>query len=107
MKVKILITSLAVFILTCLFPPWLNVLDIPYHAHQRVQSGHEFILTPPQPQGDRWSVEIDMNTLFVEWAGLAAITGLIWVLIVKPTGLRDDNTNHPKKFISPPGDSRN
>jgi hypothetical protein len=101
------LTALAMFILTCLFPPWLNVLDVPYHAHQRTPAGHEFILFPPDSKGGAWSVEIDLKMLFVEWAALAAITGAVWLVVVKPPWLRDDKANRPQKFIPPPGNPKN
>lgn len=107
MKTKILISALGVFLLTCLFPPWLNVLDVPYHAHQRKPAGYKFILLPPDSKGDPWSVEIDLKTLFVEWAALAAIAGAVWLVVVKPPWSRDDEANHPQKFIPPPGNSQN
>jgi len=107
LKTKILIVTLAAFILTCLFPPWLNVLDVPYHAHQRTPAGHEFILFQPDSKGGAWSVEIDLKTLFVEWAALAAITGTVWVLVVKPAWSRDEKPNRPQKFIPPTGNPEN
>jgi len=107
MKTKILIATLAAFILTCLFPPWLNVLDVPYHAHQRTPAGREFILFPPDSKGGAWSVEIDLKMLFVEWAALAAITGAVWLVVVKPPWSRDDKEKRPQKFIPPPGNPEN
>lgn len=103
----ICLTALAVFVLTCLFPPWLNVLDVPYHAHQRTPAGHEFVLSPPDSKGGAWSIEIDLRTLFVEWAALAAIIGIVWMLVVKPAWSRDNKENRPQKFILPPGNSEN
>lgn len=107
MKMKILLAAVAAFILTCLFPPWLNVLDVPFHAHQRTPAGHEFILFPPDSKAGAWSVEIDLKTLFVEWAALAAITGAVWLVVVKPSWLRGDKANRPTKFIPPNGNARN
>jgi hypothetical protein len=106
-KTKILIIALAVFLVTCLFPPWLNVLDVPYHAHQRSPAGHEFFFSPPDSKGGAWSVEVDLKMLFVEWAALAAITGAVWLIVVKPLWLHDDKANRPKKFIPPLGNSNN
>jgi hypothetical protein len=107
MKRKILITTLAALILTCLFPPWLNILDVPYHAHQRTPAGHEFILFPPDSKGGAWSVEIDLKMLFVEWIALAAVTGMVWVLAVKPAWSRNEKSPNPQKFIPPPSNSQN
>ena len=101
------LTALAMFILTCLFPPWLNVLDVPYNAHQRTPAGHEFILSPPDTKGGAWSIEIDLKTLLVEWLALAAVTGMVWVIVVKPAWSRDGKTNRPQKFVPPPGNPEN
>jgi hypothetical protein len=98
---KIVFAGLAFIVLSCLFPPWVNVLDIPYHAHQRTPAGYEFILTPPEPLGGRWSIQIDMNVLFVEWIAVAALTGVIWLVVVKPPWSRDDKENRPQKIILP------
>ncbi len=108
MKRKIVIIGLAMFTVTCLFPPWLNVLDVPYHAHQRTPAGHEFVLSPPDSKGGAWSIEIDLTTLFVEWAALAAITGRgLAFVVVKPSWLRDDQANRSQKFNPPPGNPEN
>jgi hypothetical protein len=107
MKAKILLIALVAFILTGLFPPWLNVLDVPYRAHQRTPAGHEFIFSPPASKGGAWSIEIDLRILFVEWATLAAITGAVWLVAVKPPWLRDDKANRPQKFIPPTGNPGN
>jgi hypothetical protein len=106
-KTKILIIALAVFLAACLFPPWLNVLDVPYHVHQRTPAGHEFFFSPPVSKGGAWSVEVDLKMLFVEWAALAAITGAVWLIVVKPLWLHDDKANRRKKFIPPLGNSNN
>jgi PBS lyase HEAT-like repeat len=107
MKRKIIIIALAVFIFTCLFPPWLNVLDVPYHAHQRTPAGNKFILSPPDSKGGAWSVEIDLKMLFVEWSALAAITGVVWLVVVKPAWSRVEKAGNPHKFIPPPGNPEN
>lgn len=107
MKTKILIAALGAFFLTCLFPPWLNVLDIPYHAHQRTPAGYAFILFPPDSKSGPWSVEIDLKTLFVEWVALAAITGTIWLFVVKSSWTRNDKSNRSEKLILPPGNPQN
>jgi len=48
-----------------------------------------------------------LKMLFVEWAALAAVTGMVWVLVVKPAWSRDGKTNRPQKFIPPPGNPEN
>lgn len=81
---KILIVGLIGIALCGAFPPWFNVLDIPYHAHQRTPAGHEFILMPPESKGGLWSVEIDLDTLFVEWVCVAALAGIAIFMFDKP-----------------------
>lgn len=39
-----------------------------------------------------------MNTLLVEWAALAAITGAAWLVIVKPPWLHDDKNQSSAKI---------
>lgn len=73
---KILIGGLIGIAVCGAFPPWFNVLDIPYHAHQRTPAGHQFILMPPESKGGLWGVQIDLDTLFVEWVCVAALTGI-------------------------------
>lgn len=84
---KMFIAGLLGILLCGLFPPWLNVLDVPYHAHQRTPAGHEFILMPPESKGGAWSVQIDMNTLLVEWVCIISFFGIIIHLMDRPEKL--------------------
>jgi len=106
-KMKILIAAGAAFSLTCLFPPWIDVLDLPHHAHGKTTAGYELIFSPPAPKCVGWSVEIDLKTLSIEWAALAAIIGTVWLFAVKPAWLRDNKANRSPKIILPPGNERN
>ena len=50
----------------------------------------------PEPEG------FDMNI-----CKLAAVTGMVWVLVVKPAWLDDDKANCPQKLIPPTGNPEN
>jgi hypothetical protein len=97
------------FILACLFPPWLYSLNGPNGIHSRKPAGYYFIAKPPAPESSypTYGVEIDLTRLAIEWAALAAITGMVWVFVVKPPWLRDDKANRPQKFIPPTGNPKN
>jgi hypothetical protein len=121
------------FILACLFPPWLYTFDLNGRGggHSRKPAGYYFITHPPPPEEPpheptppdlpdfskdsaavaiakrHYGVQIDLTRLAIEWAALAAATGMVWVVVVKPAWLRDDKANRPQKFIPPNGDPKN
>lgn len=99
-KTKILIAALAVFILTCLFPPWQHT----YRYGTSEPAGYSLIFIPPSGGG---SLQVDFGRLFIEWAALAAITGIVWLFVVQPSWTRDDKSNRPQKFTLPPGNPQN
>ena len=146
------VTALGVFILACLFPPWLYTFDLNGRGggHSRKPAGYYFITHPPPPEepaheptppdlpdfgappkinaksdgidfqpdvpvnpvaarksNPAFGVQIDLTRLAIEWAAIAAVTGMVWILVVKPAWLRDDKANRSQKFIPPTGDSKN
>lgn len=120
MKIKLIITLLVAFILSGLFPPWQFTTDkdnvngikdgwnfVPPHqgVHSRKPAAYALIFIPPvNPDGSAGNgVQIDYGRLLIEWAVLAAITGVVWILVVKPAWLREDKD----KFISPRGNPEN
>jgi hypothetical protein len=120
MKTKLIITALVAFILTGLFPPWQFTTDkdsVGGHqfvspsqgVHSRNPAGYSLLFTPPvNPDSSAGNgVQIDFGRLSLEWAVLAAITGMIWILVVKPAWSREDKGNRSQKFISPPGNPEN
>ena len=120
MKTKLIITVLVAFILTGLFPPWQFTTDkdsvnghdfVPpsQGVHSRKPAGYSLLFTPPvNPDGSAGNgVQIDYGRLSLEWAVLAAITCIVWILVVKPAWQRDDNTNRSQKFITPRGNPEN
>jgi hypothetical protein len=124
MKTKLIIAALAAFILTGLFPPWqfttdkdsVNGSNLVYAyaapsqgVHSRKPAGYLFLFTPPaNPDGSSGNgVQIDFGRLVLEWAVLAAITGMVWVLVVKPASSLGDKSNRSQKFISPSGNPEN
>jgi len=124
MKTKLIITALVAFILTGLFPPWQYTVDkssvsgfkqgfgyVPpsQGVHSRKPAGYSLLFTPPaNPDSSAGNgVQIDFGRLVLEWAVLAAITGMFWVLVVRPLWTREHNDNRSQKFISPPGNPEN
>ncbi|HEY2329829.1 MAG TPA: hypothetical protein VGI63_08460 [Verrucomicrobiae bacterium] len=68
---KRFITVIAsVFIISCLFPPWRSIY---YHT----PDGYSVLFNPPTTSG---GVQIDFGRLFLEWAALGAITGILFLL---------------------------
>jgi hypothetical protein len=123
-KTKLIITALVAFILTGLIPPWQYTTDkgsvngfkqgfgyVPpsQGVHSRKPAGYSLLFTPPaNPDGSAGNgVQIDFGRLVLEWAVLAAITGMVWILVVKPAWSREDKDNRSQKFISPPGNPEN
>jgi hypothetical protein len=120
MKTKLIFGALVVFILTGLFPPWQYTTDkdsvnghdfIPpgQGVHSRKPAGYSLIFSPPaNPDGSAGNgVQIDFGRLFLEWAVLAAITSMVWILMVKPARSHDEKANRSQKFIPPPGNAEN
>jgi hypothetical protein len=77
--------------------------------HSRKPAGYALIFYPPKPQADyaAFGVKIDFGRLFLEWAALAAVTGIVWVFISKPAWLRADKSDRPQKFMPPTGNQEN
>jgi hypothetical protein len=100
-----------VFAASCLIPPWQYTADRNggYGFHSREPAGYSLLFDPPTNPNrtEGHGVQIDFGRLFLEWAAFAAVTGVVWVLVVKPTWLRDDKANPPQKFIPPTGNPEN
>ena len=99
------------FIFTCLFPPWRAT------SGDRRPMGYGLVFSPPQKSrngvrpafSDNYEqipvfAQIDFGRLFLEWAALAAVTGMAWMIVVKPARLNDDKaqqslppTGNPEK----------
>jgi hypothetical protein len=82
---RFIIVVASLFILSCLFPPWQFTTDRDSY-HSREPAGYFLILTPPKnPDSHSGSgIQIDFGRLFLEWAALAAVTGMVWVFVAKP-----------------------
>lgn len=124
MKTKLIIAALGAFILTGLFPPWQFTTDkdsvnggkiafsyVPpsQGVHSHKPAGYSLLFTPPtNPDSSAGNgVQIDFGRLVLEWALLAAITGVVWMLVVKPAWSRGDRTGFSRKFAPPPGNPEN
>lgn len=113
-KKKILIVAATLFVLTSIVPPWQYTEDRNGESgfHSKKPAGYSLILAPPEPErgsfrSEYYGVQIDFGRLFLEWAVLAVATGIVWVLIVKPTWTRDEKTISGEKFIAPTGNPKN
>ena len=124
MKTKLIVTALVAFILTGLFPPWQYTTDkdsdngfkqgfgyVPpsQGVHSRKPAGYSLFFTPPvNPDNSAGNgVQIDFGRLSLEWVVLAVITGMVWIIVVKPAWAREDKSNRSQKFISPRGNPGN
>lgn len=86
MKKACIITALALFLLSCLFPPWQQTYDRNGDSggHSIKSVGHEFVLSPPQPaSGNYYGVRIDFGVLFVEWLLIGGIASASFLPPVK------------------------
>ena len=68
------------FIITCLFPPW-------QYTAVHSPAGYALLFTPPNHYA---AIQIDFGRLFLEWVVLAAVTGMAWMLVLKPARAHDD-----------------
>ena len=78
---NIFISAAALFVLTCLIPPWQYTADRngEYGFHTRKPAGYSLIFSPPVPENKRFffGVGIDSSRLFLEWAVIGVVTGLV------------------------------
>ena len=100
-----IVAALFLLLATILFPPWQYTADRNGEDgyHSRKPAGYALIFNPPKPQSDysAFGVKIDFGRLSLEWAALAAVTGIVWVLTVKPAWGRGDKVNHSQKADPP------
>lgn len=124
-QTKLIIAALGVFILTGLFPSWQFTTDkdsvnggkssaFSYEppsqgVHSHKPAGYSLLFTPPaNPDGSEGNgVQIDFGRLSLEWAVLAAITGIVWMLVVKPVWSCEDKGKSLQEPNSPPGNLGN
>ena len=108
---RFLTIAASLFILTCLIPPWQNTADRNGNSgyHSRTAAGYALLFYPPTNPNTTLGhgVQIDFGRLFIEWAALAGITGLVWMLLGKPTWSRDDKADPSQKFSPPTGNPKN
>ncbi len=79
----------ALFVLSALFPPWMNRYDAVVVRGQ-TPIGYAFIASPPAPIafGD---VKIDVSRLLIEWVVLiVAAVSFVVVVGAQPAGREDD-----------------
>src|SRR6266568_959797 len=81
---RIIKWAVIVFVASCLIPPWQFTADRNgnggFHSHK--PAGYSLIFVPPtNPDQNQWNgVQIDFGRLFIEWAALVVVAGLILFL---------------------------
>lgn len=87
----------SLFIVSCLIPPWQFTADRNGSEgyHSRNPAGYALLIDPPRNPNRNYGsgVRIDFGPLFLEWAMLATVAGMFWLLVLKPKPPRDDNAN--------------
>ena len=122
MKTKVIIATLAAFILISLFPPWQFTTDKDsvnggnsgmtsprQGVHSRKPAGYALLLTPPiNPDNSEGNgVQIDLARLLIEMAALAALSSMAWILMVKPPLLKEGDANRSPEVLPPLSNSEN
>jgi hypothetical protein len=64
-----------------LFPPWTKSVTAPTGFHKEVPLAYGFILSPPEPESEIYSVTLDVRRLTVSWAVVVFIVGGLVVLL--------------------------
>ena len=88
------------FVLVGLFPPWTRVQVIAVSTVSRDALGYAFIGSggPPILVSCRnCSNEIDLTRLFIQWSGVAALTGAAVLLLLAPVRPTLPATLHSSK----------
>lgn len=73
--------GLALLALLGLFPPWTQSITAPGGFHKELPVAYTFILKPPEPQSNLYSVALDFRRLAVSWAVVAFVVGGLVVLL--------------------------
>jgi hypothetical protein len=73
--------GLVLLALLGLFPPWAQSVTAPGGFHKELPLAYAFILKPPQPQSDLYSVTLDFRRLAVSWAVVMFVVGGLVVLL--------------------------
>ena len=96
---RFLIIVASLFIFSCLFSPWKYT---PSHR----PAGYALLFNPPRTSswtgGEQVGVQTDFGRLFLEWAALATVTGMAWMLVIKPARSHDDKANQTPTPTSNP-----
>ncbi len=79
--------GLVLLALLGLFPPWTQSITAPTGFRKEVPLAYGFILSPPEPQSEIYSVTLDFRRLAVSWAVVMFVVGGVVVLL---HGVRND-----------------
>lgn len=88
-QTKVLIISIAIFILMGLYPPWVYTYNNG-SVHSEKPAEYELITEPPYPELERvqYGVHLDISRLIVQWLVLLAAT-IGAILLVSSTHKND------------------
>jgi hypothetical protein len=75
----ILVVGLLLLGLMCLFPPWLETLDV-RSIHTEKPLGYYFVFSPPKELVFPHSIVLDMNRLVVQCVAVVALALLMLIL---------------------------
>ena len=72
--------------------------------------GYGLVFNPPHQEAHSYEysvapavyAQIDFGRLFLEWAALAALTGMVWMIVVKPARTHDDKANQSPQSTGKP-----
>jgi len=76
------VLGLVLLALLGLFPPWTQSVTAPTGFHKEVPLAYGFILSPPEPGSEIYSVTLDFRRLAVSWAVVVFVVGAL-VLVLR------------------------
>jgi len=88
---RIMIVTLSIIAVMCLFPPWKYTFNGAYNQSSENPAGYSFIASPPPKKNSGYGagVKLDILQLFVQLVSIISISGFFILITTK----RNDNTN--------------
>jgi len=84
---KIVVISIAIFVLIGLFPPWVYTFKHK-DTYSAKSAGYAFIAVAPPPEQDTLAhgVKIDLSRLLIQWVLLVGVSGGVLLLAPRKEG---------------------
>jgi hypothetical protein len=73
---RVLWVGIVLFLLAAIFPPWHEIVNVPYRMHFEKNVGYSFVLSPPaalDPFAAVATVNLDWSRLLLEWIIVAVL----------------------------------